>query len=62
VYRGCLFGGGGSDMAQDPQGNWVHWSYYAPGMHEKRVKYANRVKRAQDKKAKTESRRAAMRD
>ena len=67
VYRGGstggMFSGGGplSDTALDPDGNIVHWSYYAPGMHEKRVRYANRLKRAQPKKAKTEERRAAMR-
>lgn len=61
--NGGMFAGQGPlyNTALDPEGNIVHWSYYAPGMHEKRVKYANRLKRAQEKKAKTEERRAAMR-
>lgn len=62
VYRGSnggMFAGSGplSDTALDPEGNIVHWSYYAPGMHEKRVKHASRVKRAQEKKAKYAARR-----
>lgn len=59
---GGMFGGTGPfyDTALDPDGNIVHWSYYAPGMHEKRMAHASRVKRAQAKKAKTAARRAAM--
>lgn len=56
---GGMFSGGGPfyDTALDPEGNIVHWSYYAPGMHEKRMKHASRVKRAQEKKAKYAARR-----
>lgn len=63
VYRGGsnggMFAGKGPlyDTALDPDGNIVHWSYYAPGMHEKRMKHASRVKRAQEKKAKYAARR-----
>lgn len=57
--NGGMFAGSGgfSDTALDPDGNIVHWSYYAPGMHEKRMKHASRVKRAQEKKAKYAARR-----